>query len=71
MKNIMSRGITAIATAMAVVSLNGAAMGAYDFDKAWNDVRNAQMKNLPRTVTNKVAEIQREAVAARKAAALK
>ena len=64
MKNIMSRGITAIATAMAVVSLNGAAMGAYDFDKAWNDVRNAQMKNLPRTVTNKVAEIQREAVAA-------
>ena len=49
---------------VAVVVLNGAAMGIYDFEKAWNDVEAAQRKNLPRTVTNKVEEIEREATKA-------
>ena len=49
---------------VAVVVLNGAAMGIYDFEKAWKDVEAAQRKNLPRTVTNKVEEIEREATKA-------
>ncbi len=36
----------------------------YDFKRAWNDVSAAQRKNLPRTVTNKVEEIEREATKA-------
>lgn len=47
----------------AAVALNGVAMGAYDFSKAWRVVDEARGKDLPRTVTNKVAEIEREAVA--------
>lgn len=39
-------------------------MGAYDFEKAWEEVSEAQRKNLPRTVTNKVEEIEREATKA-------
>ena len=68
MKNTITRGgIARIAAALvAFVALNGAAMGAYDFDKAWKDVDEAQRKDLPRTVTNKVEEIEREAVAARR-----
>ncbi len=46
----------------AVIALEGVAMAEYDFTKAWKDVEEAQMKGLPRTVTNKVDEIQREAV---------
>ena len=38
-------------------------MASYDFNKAWKDVAAAQRKGLPRTVTNKVSEIVREAVA--------
>ena len=39
-------------------------MGAYNFAKAWKAVEEAQSEGLPRTVTNKVEEIAREAVAA-------
>ena len=38
-------------------------MGTYDFDKAWRAVTEAQRKGLPRTVTNLVEEISREAIA--------
>ena len=41
-------------------------MGAYDFEKAWKEVSEAQRKGLPRTVTNKVEEIEREATAAQR-----
>jgi len=41
-------------------------MGAYDFEKAWKEVSEAQRKNLPRTVTNKVEEIEREATVAQR-----
>lgn len=41
-----------------------AAAGGFDFDKAWRQVDEAARKDLPRTVTNLVAEIEREAVAA-------
>ena len=47
-------------------ALNGVAMGTYDFDKAWTEVVEAQRKDLPRTVTNKVEEIAREATAAKR-----
>ena len=66
MRNDTRTKMRAVAAVIAVLSLNGAAMGAFDFSKAWRDVRTAQEKNLPRTVTNKVAEIQREAVAAKR-----
>lgn len=52
----------AAAFAVAVV-LNGVAMAEYDFASAWKDVEIAQRKELPRTVTNKVDEIEREAIA--------
>ena len=51
-------------TFVVAVALNGVSMAGYDFDKAWKDVDEAQRKGLPRTVTNKVEEIAREAVAA-------
>ena len=41
-------------------------MGAYDFDKAWREVETAQRGLMPRSVTNKVEEIAREAVAAKR-----
>ena len=68
MKEIsIRRGIARIAAALAAaVVLNGAAMGEYDFEKAWKEVSEAQRKGLPRTVTNKVEEIEREATAARR-----
>ena len=59
------RGIARIVAALvAAVALKGAAMAEYDFEKAWKDVEAAQRKNLPRTVTNKVEEIEREATKA-------
>ncbi len=66
MKEIsVRRGIARIVAALvAAVALKGAAMAEYDFEKAWNDVEAAQRKNLPRTVTNKVEEIEREATKA-------
>ena len=68
MKEIsVRRGIARIVAALvAAVALNGVAMGAYDFEKAWEEVSEAQRKNLPRTVTNKVEEIEREATAAQR-----
>ena len=61
------RGIVRIVAALvAAVALNGVAMGAYDFEKAWKEVSEAQRKNLPRTVTNKVEEIEREATVAQR-----
>ena len=68
MKEIsVRRGIARIAAALvAAVALNGVAMGAYDFEKAWKEVSEAQRKGLPRTVTNKVEEIEREATAAQR-----
>lgn len=66
MKEIsVRRGIACIVAALvAAVALKGAAMAEYDFEKSWNDVEAAQRKNLPRTVTNKVEEIEREATKA-------
>ena len=66
MKEIsVRRGIARIVAALvAAVALKGAAMAEYDFEKAWKDVEAAQRKNLPRTVTNKVEEIEREATKA-------
>ena len=46
------------------VAMKGAVMGAYNFAKAWKAVDEAQENGLPRTVTNKVEEIAREAAAA-------
>ena len=68
MKEISVRsGIARIVAALvAAVALNGVAMGAYDFEKAWKEVSEAQRKNLPRTVTNKVEEIEREATVAQR-----
>ena len=66
MKEIsVRRGVARIVAALvAAVALKGAAMAEYDFEKAWKDVEAAQRKNLPRTVTNKVEEIEREATKA-------
>ena len=66
MKEIsVRRGIARIVAALvAAVALKGAAMAEYDFEKAWKDVEAAQRKNLPRTVTNIVEEIEREATKA-------
>ena len=64
MKVILGTGAVRACMAFAVsVALNGAAM-SYDFDKAWKAVSVAQSKGLPRTVTNQVEEIFREAVSA-------
>ena len=52
------------AATVAAVVLNGASMAGYDFEKAWEAVAEAQSKGLPRTVTNKLEEIAREAKAA-------
>ena len=65
MKTYFEKGVALAAVALSVfVALGGGAMSGYDFDKAWKEVRSAQMKNLPRTVTNKVEEIEREATKA-------
>ena len=48
----------------ALAAMTGVAMGDYDFDSAWKKVDEAAGKGLPRSVTNIVAEIEREAVAA-------
>ena len=55
--------LVAVAFAVAVVQ-KGFAMEAYDFEQAWKDVAEAQRKGLPRTVTNKLEEIGREAAVA-------
>ena len=54
----------AVAILAASVTLKGVVMGAYNFAKAWKAVDEAQCEGLPRTVTNKVEEIAREAIAA-------
>jgi len=68
MKFTKSRKSIALALAAVAISatLNGAAMTEYDFEKAWNDINEAQRKRLPRTVTNKLEEIAREAAAAQR-----
>ena len=50
--------------AVALAATTGFAMDNFDFDAAWKKVDAAARKDLPRTVTNLVAEIEREAVAA-------
>ena len=50
--------------ALAALGATTAAAGGFDFDKAWKQVDEAADKDLPRSVTNLVAEIEREAVAA-------
>ena len=63
----VKRGVArTLAAIVALAALNGFAMGEYDFKKAWKEVAEAQQKDLPRTVTNKVEEIEREAIAARR-----
>ena len=47
--------------ALAALGATTAAAGGFDFDKAWKKVDEAARKDLPRTVTNKVDEIAREA----------
>ena len=39
---------------------------AFDFEKAWKEVRAAERKALPRTVTNLLAQISTEAIAAKR-----
>lgn len=60
-RNGIARTLVALA---ALLALNGGLMAGYDFDQAWEDVRAAERKCLPRTVTNLVAEIEREATKA-------
>ena len=62
MKNLSFRnGIARTLVALAaLLALNGGLMAGYDFDQAWEDVRAAERKCLPRTVTNLVAEIDPE-----------
>jgi len=50
--------------AVALAATTGFAMDMFDFEAAWKQVDEAAGKDLPRTVTNLVAEIEREAVAA-------
>ena len=65
MKKFASNLTTLVAVAFAVaVAQKGLAMENYDFEQAWKDVAEAQRKGLPRTVTNKLDEIGREAAAA-------
>ena len=59
--SVKSTAMKFVAATVVFAALSGGLMAGYDFEKAWNDVRSAQMKNLPRTVTNKVEEIEREA----------
>ena len=63
-REVRSNIARVIAAVAAFAALKGSAMAEYDFEKAWNDVEAAQMKNLPRTVTNKLDEIVREATEA-------
>ena len=56
-EKMIARAIAAVSAA----ALGGGAMAGYDFDKAWSEVYRAQLKALPRSVTNKVEEIEREA----------
>ena len=65
MKQFACKWTSLVAVAFAVaVAQKGFSMGNYDFEQAWKDVAAAHNKGLPRTVTNKVEEIEREAVAA-------
>ena len=65
MKAFVRKGFAQMVVAVAAtMALDGGVMAAYNFDKAWEAVSEAQRKDLPRTVTNKVEEIAREAVAA-------
>ncbi len=50
--------------AVALAATTGFAMENFDFEKAWKKVDEAARKDLPRTVTNLVAQIEHEAVAA-------
>ena len=65
MKNQLLRFSLAPAlAALAVMSILPAqAKPEYDFGKAWKNVNAAEEKGLPRTITNIVAEIEREAKA--------
>ena len=58
--------VRALAAFAAFAALNGSVMAAYDFEKAWKEVADAQMKGLPRSVTNLVEEIAREAATAKR-----
>ena len=58
-KGKLARALAAVA---AIAALNGDVM-AYNFDRAWNKVMTLNDAGLPRSVTNKVREISREAVA--------
>jgi len=62
MKTHFEKGVALAAVALSVfAALDGGAMAGYDFDKAWKDVAELSTKGLPRSVTNKVEEIEREA----------
>ena len=58
-REVRSNIARVIAAVAAFAALKGSAMAEYDFEKAWKDVEAAQMKNLPRTVTNKLDENNR------------
>ena len=66
MKTVRTLAVAAAFAALNVAVLGDGEpiMGEYDFVKAWSEVREAQRKGLPRTVTNKVEEIARAAAAA-------
>lgn len=65
MKTNFGKGVALAAAALsAFAALGGDAMAGYDFYKAWKDVAELSAKGLPRSVTNKVEEIEREATKA-------
>ncbi len=64
MKICFEKMIARAVAAVSAAALGGGAMAGYDFDKAWKDVAELSAKGLPRSVTNKVEEIEREATKA-------
>ena len=55
-----------MAAAAAFIALCSAAAANYDFDKAWKEVNTFNSYNFPRSITNKLDEILREALAAKR-----
>ena len=51
---------TVLAALCACAAARGGLMAAYNFDEAWKEVAELVDKDLPRSVTNKLAEIERE-----------
>ena len=72
MRNFTESGIRAVCAVVAVAFTVANAIGdtamckksSFDFKRAWDEVNEAAEKRLPRTVTNLLVNIEKEAVAA-------